>query len=341
MSARVAIVSIILAGAIALLVILGRSPGSPRTEPTDPGTAVAPSSTPPLPPPAAAPATTTPDGVAGGTDELRRRLYELLGEVIDGPDIRSRMEKIIAHRAALDALLAELGPESVDLIAELLEEDWNFLDRRALIRRLGEIGTDRAADLLVAHYQTLAEKGVETELNYTIQALGAVQSPHSFTLLASLIEGEGVPEHRFRFVEQLGRHRDNVQAVPIFLRVADSQNEEYFKARSRAALALKWADDPRSAPQVERLLDSEQNKYVRQALCGTLGELGDPASVAKLATIARSDEEHQTRMSAIRALSRIGGDEARKIIEELREGDANERVRLEATRALERMDENG
>jgi len=340
MPARLALVSIILAGAIALLVIFGRSPRDSRPEPAGAGNAATtPPPALPAPPPSAA---REPAGeLAGDPERLRRRLYELLGEPLEGNDVRERMEKIIAHRAALDELLALLGPEDVDLIAEMLAGEWNFLDRRAMLRRLGEIGTDHAANLLVEHYWTLAAAGVETELNYTIEALGTVQSPHSFTLLTDLIGTEHTYHHRFRFVEQLGRHRDNIQAVPTFLRVADSANEDYFKTRSRAALALKWADDPRSAPQVERLLDSEQDNYVRQALCGTLGELGDPASVGKLAAIARTDTNHQTRMSAIRALSRIGGDDARGVIEELRESDGHERVRLEATRALEQMDENG
>ena len=260
---------------------------------------------------------------------------------IEGEDIQERFEKLLARREALDEFLAQLGPEAIPMLVALLEREPDFLNRRRLIMALGEIGSDRAADELVNHYWRLFDGDQETELNYAIKALGLVQSPHSFGLLTGMIEDADAIPHRYRFVEQLGRHRDNVQAVPTFIRVADSANEPYFKTRSRAALALKWANDPRSAPQVERLLGTEEDKFVRQALCGTLGDLGDTGSIPKLEHVARGDTDHQTRMSAIRALSRIGGPEARQIIEELQQSDEHERVRLEAARALQRLDQNG
>ncbi len=272
---------------------------------------------------------------------LRRQLIDILRQPIVGDDIRERMTRLVARREALDAFLAQLGPAAVALIVDLLLEEPDFLNRRRLILALGEIGSDQATDELALHYWRLKALGEEVELNYTIKALGVVQSPYSFDLLTGMIESPETTKHRWRFVEQLGGHNNSAQAVPTFLRVADSSTEPYFKNRSRAALALKWANDPRAAPDVERLLDSEEDKFVRQALCGTLGDLGDPASLTRLGSVARTDQNYQTRMSAIRAMSRIGGEEARKIIEERRENDEHERVRLEATHALQGMDGSG
>lgn len=287
-------------------------------------------------------------GTTGGSDEpqlspeleeARRLLLEVMRQSIDGEQLSDRLLQMQARKDALEDLLATLGPEAVDMLVQLLIEEPDFINRRQIIYALGRIGSDPAANALVDHYWRLYGEEQEGELNHTIQALGIVQSEHSFGLLTQMIETEAAEPHRFRFVEQLGRHKENARAIPTFLAVAEEDG--YFKTRSRAALALKWAGDPASAPQVERLLDSEQDKFVRQALCGTLGDLGDPASVNRLATIARTDTEHQTRMSAIRAMSRIATAEARQVIEERATADEHERVRIEAERALRRMDQGG
>jgi HEAT repeat protein len=339
---RLWIGTLLLFGGLVGLVLVLRSPRKDEGDRAPPAVETPVAEAPEPPKPAVAPRVPAAEPEDEGLRTLRHDLIGLLQVPGGSEDPRADALARVAQLEALDRALAALGPEAVELLVELLGTEKDFLNRRRLLLALGEIGSDRAADALADHYWGLLGAERETELNYTIQALGRVDSPHSFDLLTGLIEHDAATEHRFRFVEELGRHSDSARAVPTFLRVADAKQEPYFKARSRAALAIKWANDRAAAPQVESLLEEEKNKYVRQALCGTLGDLGDPASVRRLETIARSDPELPTRLSAIRAISRIGGDDARRIIESLEQDEtAAARVRLEAKHALARMSSEG
>ncbi len=276
------------------------------------------------------------NGIAWSAEQnaLRLRLLDVMRQSIDADSPSARVRLSVARMDAVQEILDTLGDADVDLMIALLLEEPDFMIRRQILETLGKIGSPAAVDALVDHYWRLYSKESESELNFTIESLGLAQSPHSFVRLTDMIRHPIAEPHRFRFVEQLGRHQDNAQAVPLFLEVADVRNERYFKTRSRAALALKWANDPRSAPKIEMLLDREEDKYVRQALVGTLGDLGDSGSISKLESIARTDTNFQTRSSAVRALSRIGGERARQIVEGISESDADERVRAEAARRL-------
>ena len=270
-------------------------------------------------------------------EELRLQLLEIMHQSLEGTTPNERIRLLAARKAALQELLDSLGPESVELLIALLWVETDFMLRRQLILALGRIGTDEAVDALVALYEFDRELGKETELNYVIKSIGMAKTGHSFNVLADLITDEQAEIHRFRFVEQLGYHPDNLRAVPIFLEAADPEQQPYFKTRSRAALALKWAGDPRAAPQIEALLDREQNEYARQALVGTLGDLGATGSIPSLETVARTDTNHQTRMSAVRALAKIESTAIRAILEEILETDGNQYVRREARQALDRI----
>lgn len=265
---------------------------------------------------------------------LRLRLLDVMRQSIWSDDASTRSLLLEARLDELQEILDTLDEEHIDLLVALLLEEPDFMNRRKILDTLGLIGTEAAMDALTDHYWRLYSKNSEAELNYAIKSMGLAHTPASFNRLGEMIQHDLAEPHRFRFVEQLGRHQSNADAVPLFLEVADSKNESYFKTRSRAALALKWANDRTAAPKIERLLEDEEDKYVRQALVGTLGDLGDLGSIRKLESIARTDTNFQTRMSAVRALSRIGGPDARQIVEGISESDADERVRKEAARRL-------
>ena len=269
-------------------------------------------------------------------EEIRQRLLAILRQPLDVSDPHKYKKQRLAQRNALLDFLDTLGESEVELLVALLLQEEDALMRRYLLMAIGRIGSPLAVDALTDHYWRVFRSNQETELNYTIKALGLAKSPASFDRLSEMIQTDLAAEHRFRFIQELGDHPDSRRAIPLFLESADRRNDDYFKNRSRAALALKIANDPRSAPKVEQLLDHEDNEYVRQALCGTLGALGDPASVARLKSIAEGqNEQFQTRMSAVRALTKIGTEEARVVVEGVANNDGDERVRKEAVRRLQ------
>lgn len=242
--------------------------------------------------------------------------------------------RIDVHRAReeLQDYLDTLGPESVDTLVAVLEEETDFSNRRFLMRTLGRIGTDTAADGLLAHYHRMATANVDSEAKHTIKALGLVDSPHSFEQLVHLATESGDPQHRHKVLEELGGHHMTGEAVPLYkeLMVEDSRTN----VRSYAARALKRTGDLRAAPDIEIALAAETNRYVRQSMIGALGGIGDANSVRALEAVANTDKDHVSRMSAVNSLRMIGGGAARTVLESIAEKDSNERVRQDAQRAL-------
>jgi len=277
-----------------------------------------------------------PSSLSPSQADLRARLLDVSRQSVQHEDTEKEVRLLNARQDALQELLDTLGPEDLAILVELLLEEPDYMIRRQLIDAIARLRTPAAVDALIDHYWRLYDREKEPELNYAIKALGTVDTPHSFNRLDEMIDHELAEPHRFRFVEQLGRHSEARRAVPRFLEVARPDLQPYFKVRSRAALALKWAGDVGAAPKIEKLLDQEENRYVRQALVGTLGGLGDVGSINKLERIALNDEDFQTRTSAIRALSRIKTDRARGIVERVSVQDENEKVREHALGLLER-----
>ena len=268
--------------------------------------------------------------------DLRARLLDILRQPIRNNDQHKEHVLMLAQHDALRDVLATLDPADLDIMIELLIEEPDFMLRRIIIDAIAALRTDAAVDALIDHYWRLYERDQESELNYTIAALGRIDTDHSFVRLDEMIVHDLAELHRFRFVEQLGRHSDAARAVPRFLEVADSTKQRYWKTRSRAAWALNQAQDVAAAPKIEALLETEENKYVRQSMVGTLGYLGDVGSISKLESIALTEPNHQTRTSAIRALSRIMTERAREIVERVAAEDENEDVREHAEMLLGR-----
>ena len=328
--------------------------------------------------PAPAPAQVPAASVAKSTDDLPEHPEV---EVAHIPDEKSRFEKLIAgsgidrdlaeearvraklkemfekihitqedftnaydyqdNRQALEDYLASLPPEMVPLLMELLEEEKYFVSRYILIRALGEIGSDLAADALIARFDYALEVGKAKEVERTMEALGLVDSAYSFDALHDLLDrdDEGALRNRTRFVMELGNHSMNKQAVPTFLSIARESGHP--RTREASARALKQAADPKSVVEIERLLETERSPYVRQSLMGALGVTGDRNSLRVLENIGRTDDDVSTRASAVQAIYRIGGTEAREALQRLAESEENESNRARAVRQALALEERG
>ncbi len=243
--------------------------------------------------------------------EYFRLIYVDMENTANAPFFKER-------RAELEAYLAGLPPSMVPLLIELLANEKDFINRYILIAALGEIGSDLAADALVAHYHWAKSRNNKIkDLERAIEALGKVGSDHSYDLLTGLIaeEGDYEKEHRYRFVKQLGAHPRRDEAVPLFHDLAANSGQP--NVRNYAAQALKRAAKPESAPEIERMLQTEKNDFVRQTELGILGEIRDPASIDALADVARIDDNDTNRRSAVESIYKIGGTRAKEVLKEV------------------------
>lgn len=271
---------------------------------------------------------------------------EMLGkitELFQAMQWNSALDLSVAHRVArareeLEAYLEGLPPEAVPMLLGLLAEEPDFVNRRFLIRGLGKIGSAEAILGLEEHYWRMLALNKESEIKYTVEAMGAADNDIGFEALVRLSREEQARPHRWRFIDALGSHSRRVDAVPLFTEAL--QQDSFFRVRSRAALGLKQAAVVDSAPHIENALKLETNPYVRQAMIGALGGVRDIQSLTVLEEILANDSDLQSRMSAAHSIARIGGDRARAILQAVIDREDHERVRFEAQRGLDFLEEN-
>ncbi|MEM7262443.1 MAG: HEAT repeat domain-containing protein [Planctomycetota bacterium] len=246
-------------------------------------------------------------------------------------------------RMELLEYLENLDPAYAGPVVDFLHTADNHLQRRVLLLGLGAIGGDVAAEGLADHYETWGDKdrteaGVDTEIKYTIAALGKIDNDLSFDLLHHYVNASPQRD-RSRLVEALGVHNRRIESVPVFVDLA--ANDSMIRVRNKAAQALGRTADPRSAGEIERMIDNETQAPVKQTLIGSLGKIGDPKSLDKLDQVLRNEQNTTTRMSAIRSTRVIGGSRARSMLERVVEEDADRRVRSFARKELTLMDDIG
>ncbi len=257
----------------------------------------------------------------------------------------SAMDNSTAHRVArardeLEAFLSTLGPEHVDLLIGLLEEEPDFVNRRFLLRALGNIGTEQALSGLLEHYWWCQQEQKESEVKHTIDAIGSADNDFSFDLLSAYALSDDTLIHRYRFVGALAASSRSADAVGIYSQLLT--DESHFRVRQRAAYGLKISGGLSEAHSIEIALQNERNPYVRQSFLGAIGGIRDVRSIPQVNRILREDEILSTRLSAVRALLRIEGAAAIEALQAARDDSSQpERVRQEAQRALVKLGVSG
>ena len=93
------------------------------------------------------------DSLSPELRSIQRQIHDLFLKT----QWNAALDASTAHRVGrarddLEALLASLGPEHVQMLAGLLKEEQDFVNRRFLLRALGRIGSDEALVALVDHY---------------------------------------------------------------------------------------------------------------------------------------------------------------------------------------------
>ncbi|RTZ90242.1 MAG: hypothetical protein DSY81_08225 [Bacillota bacterium] len=267
-----------------------------------------------------------------------RRIHEQIHDLFLKTQWNAALDASTAHRIGrarddLEELLSSLGPEHVHLLAGLLIEEQDFVNRRFLLRALGRIGNDEALIALVDHYHWSVGNQKESEVKHTVAALAAADNDRSFEILSAFALSEEDQRHRYRFVGALSQHSRSSDALGIYSQLL--RDDSHFRVRQRAAFGMKVSGGLADAAGIEAALLDEGNPYVRQSFLGALGGIRDVRSVPLVTRVLQEDSVLATRVSAVKALLRIEGDAVVDALRAARDDESQpRRVREEVIRAL-------
>ncbi|MEE2857921.1 MAG: HEAT repeat domain-containing protein [Planctomycetota bacterium] len=281
-------------------------------------------------------------------DSLSPELRSIHGQIHDlflKTQWNAALDASTAHRVGrarddLEALLASLGAEHVQMLAGLLKEEQDFVNRRFLLRALGRIGSDEALIALVEHYHWSTGNQKESEVKHTVAALAAADNDRSFEILSEFALSDEDQQHRYRFVGALSQHSRSSDALGIYSQLL--RDDSHFRVRQRAAFGMKVSGGPADAAGIEAALLDEGNPYVRQSFLGALGGIRDVRSVPLVTRILQEDSVLSTRVSAVKALLRIEGDAVVDALRAARDDESQpQRVHDEVIRALATLGASG
>jgi HEAT repeat protein len=250
----------------------------------------------------------------GWDPALARKIHDFFEAMeIDfrDPD-HKQLAELDKMRQELDAYLASLGPEAVPTLAAILNAESDFVDRRFLLRALGNLGprSEEATwvlrDFFMARHEDPANR---SEMGYVIDAMGKLQNDTSFEVLHHMIE-EGadsrrpIRAYRDKLIEALGDHPRREEAIDTF--VDSLARDAAFPTRNKAAQALGKVRSPDTLGDLYNAFQRERVWYAKQTILGTIGKIGNPNSIPFLEEQARTAQESGVRLSAARAILRIG-----------------------------------
>lgn len=268
----------------------------------------------------------------GWNEGIAQALHSYFEELEYNPDKPIDMNRIEKARAELEDYLAQLGPDAIKTLATILDAERDFVDRRMLLKTIGDLGPQSAEatfvlrDFFMARY---ADPQNRSEMLYVVDSMAKLQNDTSYDMLVDLVDrGNSDPAlHRYRdrFIEALGDHPKREEAVPRFVDTMSNDQLEY--ARNKAAQALGKIASPESLPDLYNAVEKERSWFVKQTMLGSIGKIGDPQSIPFLETQARMGKESSTRLSAAGALRRMGTPESDRILKNLESSEPDPEVR--------------
>lgn len=270
---------------------------------------------------------------------VRQAIEDYLARMrnISGSKDQERALAFAANKAELQALLRELPPWAVPIIAELLEKESDFVLRRILYDGLAAIGTEEAGAVIRDYFLARAsQEALGSELRHVIAALGASDTSVAYDTLVELLGKDEayLKEYRPQYVEALGKHSRGSQALPLMLDLL--AGDARFEVRNKSAQAVKNVAkrDVGSCrpvlPELVRSFENEKAVPVRQTTLGAIGQIGDPASIPYLEGVGTRSQELGIRLSSAAAASRIGGEEAVRALNAIYANESQKSVFLDA-----------
>ncbi len=271
-------------------------------------------------------------------ETIRQAIEDLLARMRTiAPNETERLLAFKKNEEDLAALLRSLPPSAAPIIKELLWKESDFVLRRRLYDSLAAMGTEDAAavirDYFLAHAQ---EQGLGSELRHVISALGASDTQTGYDALVDFLGSQEPNMRALRpaYVEALGKHRQGIQAVPIFLDLM--ANDTVFEVRNLSAQAVKNVAKREPArcqsvlPDLMRNFEAEKLVPVKQTTLGAIGQIGDASSLPFITGVGTSSQSLDVRLSAAAAASRIGGEEALKTLREIYANEPEKKVLVNA-----------
>lgn len=192
---------------------------------------------------------------ADRTVEIRKRLMNTFSESGD-------------PRARAKLLLVARTEDNVEL-------------RRFALRRLAEKNGEAMLDELMRIYETERDMNVKREI---LHAFSDMNSARAKTKLYEIARNPAEnADLRRSVINRIGQHRDDAQAVELFI----------------------------------SLYDAEQNQDIKRTLLNALGESGHKAALRKLMQVARSDASLDLRRQAVQRIGQSKDPEALRFLEDL------------------------
>jgi HEAT repeat protein len=221
-------------------------------------------------------------------------------------------------RKDLADFLAGLGPEAVPTLAAILNAEGDFVDRRFLLKALGDLGpqTEEATFVLRDFFLArVADVENRSELLHCVDAMGRLQNDTSYEVLKELTGRDDLHSYRHNLVEVLSDHPRREEAIGMLVGIM--HGDQVNQARNKAARALGKIQSPSTLGELYAAVEREPYWVNKQTMLGSIGKIGDPSSVPFLEQTARSAKEPAVRLSAGGALRRIGTPHAVGVLQDL------------------------
>lgn len=278
------------------------------------------------------------------------------------PLLRAAHDDNGAVRAAAAEALGAIAGLSVhrESIVEGLRGLTRDLDgavRAGATRALGEAGSARETPVLIVLLGD-RETGVVTA---AASALGRLGERSAVPALIALL-AEGAQDPRLAAARSLGYLGDSRAVQPLVMALEDDD----FGLRLVSLKALGLLGDPAAIPGILEVARSpnvplafhlpsalarvyrpeawerfrvhldDPNAYVREVICGALGQSGERRA-ARALIHALQDPQPGVRASAARALSLIGAPEGLRPLQILLQTEVDRKVRMQAMQAISRL----
>jgi HEAT repeat protein len=214
--------------------------------------------------------------------------------------LRRSKRRSSAARGRAALLLGMVGSrEARHRVEQMVMTDPNFGVRVAATRALGQVGTARAAAVLLEaldHPQPVPEGIVATAL--------VEIGPDAVTALRNALGEKGLGEtaQRCTAAEVLGL----LEAMDSWRDLAVEVARDDDGIRLRAIRALGQLGVPGAATAIGACLAATESTAIRTCAAIALGRIGDTEWVAALATCA-DDADHQLAQVSTNALAQLGG----------------------------------
>jgi HEAT repeat protein len=245
-------------------------------------------------------------------------------------DLRDEDKLVSLHetRKQFEEFLEGLGPEAVPTLVAVLNAEGDFVDRRFLIKALGNLGprTEEATyalrDFFLARRQNEENR---SELLHVIEAMGALQNETSLQTLTDFSKRDDLHSYRPKLVEALGEHPRREETVGTLVGIM--HDDPVILARNKAAQALGKIRSEGTLGDLYQAFEKEHYWVNKQTILGTIGKIGDVSSYSFLEDKARNAKEPAVRLSAGGALRRMGPSVASTALRDLARTEPDPEVR--------------